>query len=60
MKITAALLTARDACASPVRTFRKLFPEGAEYPRDLAIAVDAGLDVSWVEKAFGLLPPIHE
>jgi hypothetical protein len=48
------------ACASHLRRFRRVFPDGAEYPRDLLRALDAGLDVSWAQQKLGLLPVLTD
>jgi hypothetical protein len=55
--LTAGHLKAADACLEGRREFDRLFPNGAEWPRDYEKARDAGLDIEWARKNLGLLIP---
>ncbi len=54
MKITADMLVVKGACADPVALFRRMFPNGAVWPRDATRAARAGLDVARAVQMFRL------
>ena len=55
MKITAAVLRAKDACETQVRRFEALFPNGVEITSELCVQHAGSFDWSWAAK--NLLPP---
>jgi hypothetical protein len=60
VNVSARHLRLREACGESVELFTRTFPKGAEFPRDIAKAIDAGLDLGWARENLGLLMPITE
>jgi hypothetical protein len=57
VRVTAADIKKAGACSTA--SFTRAFPDGATWPADRDKAAAAGLDVTWAEKALGLLPPVN-
>jgi hypothetical protein len=60
VSVTARHLKLRAACGESVTLFKRTFPEGAEFPRDIPKAVEVGLDLGWARKELGLMMPRTE
>ena len=60
IRITAEHLIAAAACIDELRSFRRLFPDGAIWPDDEGKARVAGLNVEWAKEKMGLLAPTGE
>ena len=58
--ITIEHLRAVDACIGAIRLFKRAFPRGGEFPRDIAKAESVGLDLEWACEKLGLIPPRTE
>jgi hypothetical protein len=58
--VTVSQLRERAACSEAVRLFRRTFPHGAEFPRDIVKARVAGLDLEWAREHLGLILPRTE
>jgi hypothetical protein len=46
-----------EASCEQLQQFRRTFPDGAVWPRDMERAAEAGLQVGWAVEALGLLWP---
>jgi hypothetical protein len=60
VRVDEKMLVARGACANEVRTFKRLFPDGATWPDDIEKARSAGLSVEWARDNLALLEPRGE
>jgi len=59
VRITSAVLRRVNACQDHVDLFGATFPAGAAvYPRDIARARSAGLNIEWAQERLALVPVI--